>query len=154
MYPYHDGSITNAGQLVTYERLMRKDFTFADGFTVPARTQVGVPAHAIGFNSDFYPDAGKFDGNRFYNNRKANPQTAGQQSYTAANLTNMSWGYGRHACPGRWFADAEIKVILIHLLAGYEVRLPDGKPRPASIEYETQNLPDRSATVMIRRLQN
>lgn len=137
-------------ELVTYERLLHRDLKFSDGFIVPANTQVGVPAHAIGFDPQLYADPDKFDGLRFYKLRETNPQTSGQQSFTAANLTNMSWGYGRHACPGRWFAEAEIKVILIHLLTAYDIRFPDGKDRPASQQFETQNLPDRNATVMIK----
>ena len=69
----------------------------------------------------------------------------------AANLSNMSWGYGSHACPGRWFADAEIKMILVHLLMEYDFEFPAGKSRPGSMEFETQNLPDKTATVMLKR---
>ena len=85
--------------------------------------------------------------------RESNPQSAGQQQYTAANLTNMSWGYGKHACPGRWFADAEIKMILVHMLLEFDFRFPDGKSRPESLEFETQNLPDRTATILLKRRQ-
>ena len=63
----------------------------------------------------------------------------------------MPWGYGSHACPGRWFADAEIKIIVIHLLLEFDFRFPDGKERPKSLEFETQNLPDREAGVLLRK---
>ena len=65
----------------------------------------------------------------------------------------MSWGYGKHACPGRWFADAEIKMILVHMLLEFDFRFPDGKSRPESLEFETQNLPDRTATILLKRRQ-
>lgn len=76
---------------------------------------------------------------------------SGQNTYVAANLTNMSWGFGAHACPGRWFAEAEIKLILINLLQGYDLKFPTGKGRPGSQQFETQNLPDTSATVMLKK---
>ena len=137
--------------LVTYERFLHNDLRLSDGFVIPAHTQIGVPAHAIGFDPSIYPDPNAFDGLRFYKLRQSSPDSAGQQQYTAANLSNMSWGYGKHACPGRWFADAEIKAILCHLLIEYEFKLPDGHERPKSFTFETQNLPDKEAKVLIRK---
>lgn len=123
----------------------------SDGFVIPANTQIGVPAHAIGLDPQLYDDPFTFDGYRFHKLRQSNPILAGQQQYTAANLTNMSWGYGKHACPGRWFADVEIKMILIQLLLDFDFKFLPGKERPASLEFETQNLPDKAATVLIKR---
>ncbi|KAG6988956.1 ent-kaurene oxidase [Physcia stellaris] len=111
--------------LITYERVIQNDLVLSDGFVLPANTQIGVPAHAIGLDPEIYHDPSAFDGYRFCKMRESNPQSAGQQQYTAANLTNMSWGYGKHACPGRWFADAEIKMILVHMLLEYDLRFPD-----------------------------
>ena len=98
-----------------------------------------------------YDEPTKFDGDRFLKRRQEDSTTAGQQSYIAANLSNMSWGYGSHACPGRWFADAEIKVIVIYMVQHFDMRFGDGYDRPKSMEFETQNLPDRSATVWLKR---
>lgn len=37
-----------------------------------------------------------------------------------------SWlGHGRHACPGRFFASAELKVVLVHILREYDIKLCD-----------------------------
>ncbi|KAL8868212.1 MAG: hypothetical protein Q9174_005138, partial [Haloplaca sp. 1 TL-2023] len=38
--------ITHSLFVVTFERLIRHDLTLTDGFTIPANTQIGVPAHA------------------------------------------------------------------------------------------------------------
>ncbi|KAK8030950.1 ent-kaurene oxidase [Apiospora arundinis] len=38
----------------------------------------------------------------------------------------MAFGYGKHACPGRFFAANEIKLILAHILLQYDLRMPDG----------------------------
>ena len=137
--------------IVTYERVIQNDLVLSDGFSIPANTQIGVPAHAIGLDPELYPDPSRFDGLRFHRLRQSAPQSAGQQQYTAANLTNMSWGYGKHACPGRWFADAEIKMILVHFLLEYDFKFLEGKSRPESLEFETQNLPDKTAMIMLKR---
>ena len=44
----------------------------------------------------------------------------------------LIFGYGKHSCPGRFFASNEIKVIVIHMLLKYDWeftdqgRLPNG----------------------------
>lgn len=36
------------------------------------------------------------------------------------------FGWGRHACPGRFFAANEIKMIVATYILTYDIRLPDG----------------------------
>ena len=43
---------------------------------------------------------------------------------------HLGFGHGKHACPGRFFASNEAKIILIHLLLKYDWRLPEGNPPP------------------------
>jgi cytochrome P450 len=38
----------------------------------------------------------------------------------------MGFGYGRHACPGRFFAANEIKLILARIVLQYDLRMPGG----------------------------
>lgn len=38
----------------------------------------------------------------------------------------LNWGVGRHACPGRFFAQETLKLLLIRLITGYEFRFKDG----------------------------
>ena len=38
---------------------------------------------------------------------------------------SLTWGYGNHACPGRFFADNELKGILIELLRKWDLRVAD-----------------------------
>lgn len=113
---------------------------------------------------EIYPDPEKFDGLRFYNTKKAleneqngtknNVGAIGRLTFASSNHESMAFGYGRHACPGRWFASNEIKMIMIHLLENYDFRLPDGKSglenRPASVGVETQFLPNHEAVVEMR----
>lgn len=48
--------------------------------------------------------------------------------------SSLTWGYGRHACPGRFLANNELKMILAHALINYDWKLPDGV---------TERYPDR-----------
>jgi cytochrome P450 len=63
----------------------------------------------------------------------------------------MAFGYGRHACPGRFFASNEIKAIMGYLLLNYDMKFAEGQTRPKSLLFETQNLPDHEATVLFRK---
>ncbi len=41
-------------------------------------------------------------------------------------LTLMQFGVGRHACPGRFFAANEIKMIIANVVMAFDIKMPDG----------------------------
>lgn len=41
-----------------------------------------------------------------------------------------AFGYGRHGCPGRFFAAHEVKLVICHLLLKYDWKLVDGADEP------------------------
>jgi len=120
---------------------------------IPAHTTVGVPAQAIAMDPQLYPDPETFDGLRFAKLRKSsnNPAEKGKAQFVAANPQSMAFGYGRHACPGRFFASDEIKAITMYLLTNYDIKFADGQRRPESLQVETQYLPDHAATILCRK---
>lgn len=69
----------------------------------------------------------------------------------------MHWGYGLHACSGRFFAAMEIKMIMAHVLLEYEFKLEGsgekgGKvERPKNVSFELQNSVDPAVRVLFRR---
>jgi len=109
------------------------------------------PADAIASDPEIYPDADKFDGMRFYNLRQA---SADQNKYqfTSISNTQMSFGGGRHACPGRWFANYEIKLVIANLLCRYEFKLDDRQGRPKSILFQFRQFLDPNAKILLRSL--
>jgi cytochrome P450 len=38
----------------------------------------------------------------------------------------FQFGYGRHACPGRFFAANEIKMMVANFVLAYDMRHPEG----------------------------
>ncbi len=139
---------------VTFERIIHKDFRFSDGFTIPAGTQVSVPAQAIAMDPDLFKDPKVFDGFRFSDleSTSGEIESKGRPQWAASNLTNMAFGYGRHACPGRAFAGFEIKQIMVHLLKNYEFKFgEDVKSRPENIKIETQMIPNHTTQILLRR---
>jgi len=63
----------------------------------------------------------------------------------------MHFGIGRHACPGRWFASHEIKLILAAFLSKYDIKLKEGESRPKKFIFQIMNSPNPNAEVLIRK---
>ena len=62
----------------------------------------------------------------------------------------LVFGHGKQACPGRFFAVNEMKMILARFLIGYEFKYPEGKSRPRNFFLEEYIIPDPRAKLMMR----
>jgi cytochrome P450 len=75
-----------------------------------------------------------------------------QYQFVATTKEFMGFGYGRHACPGRFFAANEIKLIIARLLLDFDIRMPDGVTEPYKpIRNGLDQRPDPSKMIMLRR---
>ncbi|KAI8213654.1 hypothetical protein K4K52_004029 [Colletotrichum sp. SAR 10_76] len=112
-------------------RIAVEDFRLANGMLIPQGTLLGVgPTHM--WDNSFYEDGEKFDGLRFHRMRQ-NPELK-QQSYLVSTSPNqLGFGHGSHACPGRFFAANEVKIILCHFLLKYEWRFPVEGPHVVNL---------------------
>ena len=69
---------------------------------------------------------------------------------TATGLNYLPFGHGRDACPGRFFAVQEIKLMMVHLLLNYEIK-PLEK-RPADMWISDMPSPPRDAKITVRKI--
>lgn len=60
----------------------------------------------------------------------------------------LGFGHGRHACPGRFFASQEMKLMLAHIVMTYDVRV-DGERFPI-IDFKATTIPDSKAQLQVR----
>ncbi|CAI0645609.1 unnamed protein product [Colletotrichum noveboracense] len=137
--------------LITFERVVHRPFKLSSGFTIPAHTTIGIPTQAITMDESVYPEPETFDAFRFSSLREKQPELEGRAQYVASNPASLSFGYGRHACPGRFFAAQEIKAIMAHLLMTYDMRFAEGQSIPESLRAETQYLPNPVATIEFKK---
>ena len=73
--------------------------------------------------------------------------------FVSVNPLNLLFGYGRHACPGRFFAANEIKMFLATTLQMYDVRLAGGATeRYPDLEFGNQTLPDPTKDLLFKRV--
>ena len=133
--------------LAQMTRAVTRDFAFSDGTVVPRGSWVLVPMYAMYTDDDYFPNAEEFDAFRFSRLR----EQAGQENrhqFVTTSTTHLNFGHGKHACPGRFFASQEIKLLLAHMLLNYDVKLAG--PAPKATWYDRSRRPDLRAEVMFR----
>jgi len=65
---------------------------------------------------------------RFSDIRTNDPTQLNQHQFVTVDANNAQFGYGRHACPGRFFASNEIKVLISELVRRFDMALgPNGE---------------------------
>ncbi|KAJ7166650.1 cytochrome P450 [Mycena filopes] len=130
-----DSFLKEASRMVgqsTYHvtRKALKDFTFSNGIVIPAGASVSVATHHMHNDERFYPDAHLFKGFRFSDMMTFKDGKPSHQMLTTS-ADYLSFGYGKHACPGRFFAVNMFKIVMAHLLVTYDVRFEDeGRAHP------------------------
>jgi cytochrome P450 len=144
----------------TNVRVTTAPLSLSTGHTLPTGTRFGIAAYAIQHSPHtptFSPlhnptsaSPSEFDGFRFYNLRKI-PGNENKHQYVTTGPDSLNFGHGNHACPGRFFASSEIKLVLIELLREWEFRFLEGKGRPENVVGDTNCTPDMRAVMEFRK---
>lgn len=108
-----------------------------------------VMSHFINHDEKLYPDPEKFDPFRFSKLREI-PGNETKFQHVGTGLENINFGHGIWACPGRFFASAELKVVLAYLLMNYDLKVKDGEEKPGQIHYGLAILPDAQAEILFK----
>jgi cytochrome P450 len=160
-----------------------KPIDLSDGTHLPPGTSLLTPLAGISLDERYFPDPEVFDGLRFWKQQSPAPTrsssptpitrspsstipssattpssqppnlTTSKHQFTSIGDADQNFGLGKHACPGRFFAAQEIKVILSYLLLHYEIKLRDGEGRPRPVVFMMTKSPSQTAEVLFRRRQ-
>ncbi|GJC82663.1 cytochrome P450 monooxygenase ATR2 [Colletotrichum liriopes] len=146
----------------SFQRKALKSFALSNGQVIPAGSFIEVPSIGIYTDEEFFPDADKFDPLRFYTMRqeKNEQKTGSKQAEVVSNAqfvsvgqSSLTFGYGRHACPGRFFAVNEIKMILATLLMNYDLMNAAGsRERYPNVVSGPMSFPDPNKTILLRKV--
>ncbi|RSL57416.1 hypothetical protein BHE90_017151 [Fusarium euwallaceae] len=103
-------------------RITVKDWEFSDGTKVPKGVQIFCNHYPLVMDESYVPRPQDFDPWRMYKKRQQDGQ-ANQHQFVMTSETNLTFGHGKHACPGRFFAANELKTLMCLMLMLYEFRL-------------------------------
>ncbi|KAG7001340.1 ent-kaurene oxidase [Physcia stellaris] len=139
----------NSFILFSLIRVVMDPLKLSDGVTIPKGTQIGFPWAEIGKDPTIFDEPTKFDPLRSYRQRQ-NPGEGNRHQYTMTTSSELGFGHGRLACPGRVFAAVVIKLILSYLLRRYELINPPGQGRPVNQSVSEFNFEDPNAVLLMR----
>lgn len=133
--------------------------TLSDGLHIPHGAMIAAPVYCLHHDSKFYPDRpGTYDAFRFsrpFEQERLDMKiefeapTQKHLAITTTKIEFLPFGYGKHACPGRFFAAMEIKLLLAHILLHYDVELRGA--RPENVRTAQSNVPGDKAELWIKR---
>ncbi|CEN60225.1 hypothetical protein ASPCAL02666 [Aspergillus calidoustus] len=125
--------------------------------TLPRGTILALALGAAHRDASLYPNPNDFDAFRFaraspsssYSSSSSGNQHTRPSSAVTPDDKFLGFGFGRHACPGRFFAVAEIKLLLAHMLLDYEIGYSSERPQTRPVM--GLNYPAAGAIVRVRR---
>ncbi|KAI0834419.1 cytochrome P450 [Hypoxylon sp. FL0890] len=138
---------------LSFRRITKEAITLSDGLVLPKDTYICVATTSPEQDELGETDQAEFDGYRYYRKRLAQNSPSSRYDYASTDKSHVSFGHGRYACPGRFAASIEVKLLLAHILLHYDVRLsPRMSCRPQSIKILEFQFLDPEATVELRTI--
>ncbi|KAJ5517867.1 Cytochrome P450 [Penicillium expansum] len=161
---------------LNFHRIVKEPITLHDGLVLPVETHICFAAGPISKDSAYIKDPKTFDGFRWCHNPRdrfvltpklAKPNSmpngadeemqaekhASSAYFVSITNTNMHFGFGIQACPGRFFAANTLKAILSRIILDYEFKFVKdlkGK-RPSNLVVGEHILPNMSTEMLFRK---
>ncbi|KAG9187312.1 hypothetical protein G6011_05183 [Alternaria panax] len=136
-------------RMPSFQRYALKSLTLSDGVRIPRGTQIYVAASSISADPQIVHQPEHFDGWRYYNKRLS-PGEENRDQFSSIDTEWLHFGYGPHACSGRFFTSNEVKMIVIYFLSNYELAFRPGEGRPQNKVHDELVFPDLAARMLIR----
>ncbi|KAJ0366096.1 hypothetical protein COL154_004008 [Colletotrichum chrysophilum] len=134
--------------LCTWRRLATENIELSSGFVIRKGQRVIINNTHM-WDDEWYDSPEQYDGYRFL--RMRNTDEEKHAHLVSASPKHTAFGYGQHACPGRFFAANELKIALAHLLLKYDWKLADETRDPTPVPFGMALLPDPNVKFLIRR---
>ncbi|KAJ5726101.1 cytochrome P450 [Penicillium malachiteum] len=140
----------NPPTLLAMLRVLLEEAVLSDGMVLPKGAHIGMAVNAIQNDPEVTPEPEIFDGLRYYKLRQREGESNLHQ-FSSTQDRILNFGHGAHACPGRFFASLEIKVILVRLLMDFEFKLKPGSQRPENLRAHEFIYPNPDAEILMCR---
>ncbi|KAJ5182992.1 hypothetical protein N7492_000608 [Penicillium capsulatum] len=157
---------------LSFHRIVKEPLTLSDGLLLPPGTHICFPAGPISKDPAFVSNPLVFNGFRWCSDPKGrdtlavlekNPRNVSlhptslapstSTSFVSISASHMHFGFGRQACPGRFFAANTIKAVFSRIVMEYEFRFEEkqGGRRPVNFVVGEHILPNTSTRVLFRK---
>ncbi|KAL3709559.1 hypothetical protein TMatcc_003349 [Talaromyces marneffei ATCC 18224] len=132
------------------QRTAMESITLPDGMNLKPRSRIAFAAASTNMDPDNYKDASSFDAFRF-----AGPdfshRSEGRVKAAVFDEKFLSWGYGKQACPGRFYAVRLVKLVFGLLIHEYDIEWDSSKKEfPKVMAIEGTFLADMKANIRVR----
>ncbi|KAF1949864.1 cytochrome P450 [Byssothecium circinans] len=142
------GRVNSAG-VVSFQRLVLKPIRLSNGFTIPENTHICAASDARSRDPALYSAPTEFQPLRFY---QTDAEIDSAKLFSSVAAGDSWFGFGRQACSGRWYASAQIKLVLCLLLLNYEIKFPVGqKERPRNWVKDEKTGPDMEQIILVKK---
>lgn len=144
--------LTSPAFPATFQRKAMVPIDLSNGFHIAAGTIVQCNTNMLDEAPAEWGDPHAFDGFRFYKLR-GRPGDVNRFQFASPSYDSMQFGLGNDACPGRFFASNQIKLVLAHVLSRYDLRFGEGVVgRPKNLMFEVNVLADPTVEVLFRKV--
>ncbi|KAJ7670599.1 cytochrome P450 [Mycena polygramma] len=118
-----DSFLRESQLTMTRKVISENRFTFSDGTFIPQGSFLSAAGRPVEFDPRF----------RFTRERTVHGDEGGmfRHHMVSTGTDHLVFGHGKHACPRRFFAAAELKTMLVHILMNYDVKAKIEGVRPA-----------------------
>lgn len=139
------------GNRAVFKRVVADGLVTEDGIMLPKGAMLSLLAQPAQTDPEVFEDPLKFDPFRFFRAREAIADAASTYSQSilpsiepgdnkassnvppahppgklpliSTSAINLPFAHGRHACPGRFIVDFEMKIVLAYLLTNYDIEV-------------------------------
>jgi cytochrome P450 len=129
-----------------------------DGTALPKGAMISFLGRPAQVDATKFDNPLEFDPFRFSRQREAAADEHGKPgcghlSFVSTSPEHLPFGHGKHACPGRFLVDFELKMIISYVLINYDVKFPPeyGGQRPENRWRAEANFPPDGARILIKR---
>jgi len=112
-------------------RRVLKEFTLSNGISLPPGTFVACPSDSLHRDPTVWgKDAGQFSPSRFLGDDSSTERVdleALPQPMHTTSSTYLTFGHGKHSCPGRYLSAIILKAILAYMILDFDIASPEVK---------------------------
>lgn len=143
------------GGRAIFRKVLVDNVTTDTGVSLPKGTILSILGRPAQSDPEKYKNPLQFDPFRFSRPSADTDTTSKRASFVTTGHDFLPFGHGKHACPGRFLVDFELKMIMAYIVNNYDLKFPDeyNGVRPKNKWLMEVSFPPAGARLLVRRRQ-